>query len=128
MEPISLSRSDRPGIGCETYVNSRSSTLLNERLELLIPAGISFDESSRPASLWAREPRTNASAKKRKAQEMNCRQTGRTSPITIYSAKHDLEFHKIILNAAGSRVCGMLLAVVHGSFHKLTERTSQMFG
>src|SRR5437667_19977 len=41
-------------------------------------------------------------------------------------SQHDLEFHKIIFHAAGSRVCGMLFTVVHQSFHKLIEFTSQM--
>ncbi|MGH9162405.1 MAG: FadR/GntR family transcriptional regulator, partial [Vicinamibacteraceae bacterium] len=40
--------------------------------------------------------------------------------------QHDLEFHKIIFEAAGSRVCSLLFTVVHRSLQSLIEMTSHL--
>ena len=118
-------------VGDGTYVNNGSSHLLHEPLEFLILlGGISFDELIEARIILepelAARAATNSSAKERAALRHEMQAMRENAHNHDMLSRHDLEFHRIIFNAAGSRVCGMLLSVVHQTFHKLIELTSQM--
>ncbi|MGH9574523.1 MAG: FadR/GntR family transcriptional regulator [Candidatus Acidiferrales bacterium] len=117
-------------VGDGTYITNGDSSVLSESLEFLILLnGISFDEVMEARIIV--EPELAALAASRATpkdhaalrHEMKAMKTGTgRDPIS----KHDLEFHKIIFDAAGSRVCSMLFTVIHQSLNKLIEMTSQL--
>src|SRR5262249_507971 len=41
-------------------------------------------------------------------------------------SRHDLQFHQVIFDAAGNRLCNMMFTVIHQKLHGLIETTSQM--
>ncbi len=117
-------------VGDGTYITSGDSSVLAESLEFLILLnGISFHEVMEARIIV--EPELAALAASRATpkdhaalrHEMKAMKTSNgRDPIS----KHDLEFHKIIFDAAGSRVCSMLFTVIHQSLNKLIETTSQL--
>ena len=118
-------------VGDGTYVNDGTSSLLCEPLEFLILlSGISFDELIEARIIvepeLAARAASRASARERTALRHEMQAMKENAENHELLSQHDLEFHKIIFHAAGSRVCGMLFTVVHQSFHKLIEFTSQM--
>lgn len=118
-------------VGDGTYVTSGDSSVLGESLEFLILLnGISFQEVMEARIIV--EPELAARAASRATpkdhaalrHEMKAMRAGAKSRNSI--SQHDLEFHKIIFDAAGSRVCSMLFTVLHQSLHKLIQATSQL--
>lgn len=118
-------------VGDGTYITSGDSSVLAESLEFLILLnGISFHEVMEARIIVEPElaalAATRATAQDHAAlrHEMKAMKASTKSHNSI--SQHDLEFHKIIFDAAGSRVCSMLFTVIHQSLHKLIEMTSQL--
>jgi GntR family transcriptional repressor for pyruvate dehydrogenase complex len=118
-------------VGDGTYITSGDSSVLAESLEFLILLnGISFHEVMEARIIV--EPELAALAATRATQqdysallhEMKAMKASARSHNSM--SQHDLEFHKIIFDAAGSRVCSMLFTVIHQSLHKLIEMTSRL--
>jgi GntR family transcriptional regulator, transcriptional repressor for pyruvate dehydrogenase complex len=118
-------------VGDGSYVNETAGSVLGEPLNFLILLhGISFDELMDARIIV--EPELAARAAERATPEAHAalRQEMQAMKETAGNhdllSHHDLEFHKIIFDAAGSRVCGMLFTVIHQSLHNLIELTSYM--
>jgi GntR family transcriptional repressor for pyruvate dehydrogenase complex len=118
-------------VGDGTYVTSGDSSVLAESLEFLILLnGISFHEVMEARIIVEPELAARAASRatpkdhaalRHEMKAMKAAGKGRDS-----IGQHDLEFHKIIFDAAGSRVCSMLFTVIHQSLHKLIEMTSRL--
>ncbi|HXA56626.1 MAG TPA: FCD domain-containing protein [Candidatus Acidoferrum sp.] len=118
-------------VGDGTYVTSGDSSVLAESLEFLILLnGISFHEVMEARIIvepeLAARAATRATAKDHAALRHEMKAMKASGKSTDSLSKHDLEFHKIIFDAAGSRVCSMLFTVIHQSLHKLIEMTSRL--
>ncbi|MPZ19841.1 MAG: FCD domain-containing protein [Luteitalea sp.] len=118
-------------VGDGTYLTSGASSVLGEPLEFLILLnGISFQELMEARIIvepqLAARAAIHATAKDHAAlrHEMEAMKASEGHHVLI--TQHDLEFHKIIFEAAGSRVCSMLFTVVHRSLQSLIEMTSHL--
>jgi GntR family transcriptional repressor for pyruvate dehydrogenase complex len=118
-------------VGDGTYINEAASTVLGEPLNFLILLnGISLEELMEARIIV--EPELAARAAERATpktlaalrHEMEAMKASEADHKRL--SRHDLEFHKIIFDAAGNRVCTMLFTVVHQSLHSLIEVTSHM--
>jgi GntR family transcriptional repressor for pyruvate dehydrogenase complex len=118
-------------VGDGTYITNGESSVLAESLEFLILLnGISFHEVMEARIIV--EPELAARAASRATpkdhaalrHEMKAMKKSEKQHNSI--SQHDLEFHKIIFDAAGSRVCSMLFTVIHQSLHNLVELTSHL--
>jgi len=118
-------------VGDGTYVTGEDSSVLSESLEFLILLNaISYQEVMEARLIvepeLAGRAATLASAKDHAAlrREMKAMRSAGKSHDLI--SRHDLEFHKIIFDAAGNRVCSMLFTVIHQSLNKLIQLTSHL--
>jgi GntR family transcriptional repressor for pyruvate dehydrogenase complex len=118
-------------VGDGSYVNEVPDSLLGEPLNFLILLNnISFAELMEARIIV--EPELAARAAERATpkvkaalrQEMLAMKESEANHKLL--SQHDLEFHKVIFDAAGNRVCGMLFTVIHQSLHNLMELTSHM--
>jgi GntR family transcriptional repressor for pyruvate dehydrogenase complex len=118
-------------VGDGTYVTSGDSSVLAESLEFLILLnGISFHEVMEARIIvepeLAARAASRATAKDHAALRHEMKAMKAVARNRDSVSQHDWEFHKIIFDAAGSRVCSMLFTVIHQSLHKLIETTSQL--
>jgi GntR family transcriptional repressor for pyruvate dehydrogenase complex len=118
-------------VGDGSYVNEAAGSVLGEPLNFLILLnGISFDELMEARAIV--EPELAARAAERATPEVHAALRQEMQGMKDCEANnkllsdHDLEFHKIIFDAAGNRVCSMLFTVIHQALHNLMELTSHM--
>jgi GntR family transcriptional repressor for pyruvate dehydrogenase complex len=118
-------------VGDGTYLNAAAPALLGEPMEFLILlGGISFHELMEARIIV--EPELTARAAVR-ATEQDFAALRREMAAMKESAKnhsrlsqHDLQFHQVIFQAAGNRVCSAMFTVVHQALHSLIELTSRL--
>jgi GntR family transcriptional repressor for pyruvate dehydrogenase complex len=118
-------------VGDGTYVTEAADSILGEPLNFLILLnGISLQELMEARMIV--EPELAARAAERATpktladlrNEMDAMKASEADHKQL--SRHDLNFHSIIFDAAGNRVCSMLFTVVHQSLHSLIEVTSYM--
>lgn len=118
-------------VGDGTYVTGEDSSVLSESLEFLILLNaISFQEVMEARIIvepeLAARAATRATAKDHAALRREMKAMRLAGKGHDLNSRHDLEFHKIIFDAAGNRVCSMLFTVIHQSLNKLIQLTAQL--